>query len=1650
MIRSAFLTTYLDSIGWTFIFRTNRSPHAHFCRRLNEDVQGLEFQSDMEPPDTPPIDASFADLAPLDDDALRRRESVDGGFVLRPPVRDNEINAISAKVRRAIDEAMRCFEEDGAEVYRGRYLAPLDAADRDDAGDGRLEDESREAALVQGSPRKYQVALFERCKVSNAIVHLGTGQGKTLVALLCMQHFAEVPHDEEGKIGGSSDSSGDANPEGYGKQRQIWFLVPSVALAVQHTVTIKANLGPLLTVATACHTATTSPKARETLSKAQIVVATHGSAKDLMDHYGDYFNLERVNLLILDECHYATGKHTYAQIMKTHYHTLPASKRPRIVGLTASPLINVKRTTCSPEQLQRQMSELEDILDAKVVCFTDLGKPSEECLKQIERDVDERAMNYSSMIDSFRPFPSHDTVRGLHKTRIKELNQLQNLYAELGPRATGEYCDALAKELSRSQFEGETVQQFERMVSHLKGLSSFCSRQCRGADSSSTGRSDKLILLEDLLKSLLERTHEAPSGGVGVVFVERRITAVALHAYLKKRQSEEESGCQQIRCDCLVRQSHQVFKYLHFVHKIGNNGSSLPSAQTERAVREAEADWLHQTKQIRSVLDGLRKRHINLLIATSVVEEGVDVTACSFVIVFDGIKTTKGYVQMKGRARQKSAKFYCFHDVNPTMPPPVVSLGDAQTLERTVKLFLERREENAAMSDESRSSLKVSCEPANPSQGEVAALRTGEYRTLLARVDQQSSKSLLNRYFLSIPMENQSRSSRERMKMQMPIYEETRLILPAHLPPALRICRLPEPYISFKSKKKRQELLALMAVVRLRVLGLLTDRLLPLKRDDMLRTVLPKVLPSLPPPPLSQLTCPPAPTDGEGIMPVNLYRLLQTGDVFDEHDTALNGRGRHLGLLVRSQLPSVLPSFSFEHGELGLVMCHIEKASKLHITPLVWNKCAGFYANLVNSRWKRRTGRKYFRYDESSENASSVPPYVVVPLTEHGEVDWLRMDEVKAESRREEKDRVAAVKTFGEAKGDPRLWVPRYDPNVTYIAYSSSSLTCDAPFPNCEYENYKDYFQRKRSWNVEPSCRLFVVQHSWTLPRTVRCCDDVFSCHESKTKKRKNRECDTDAWNLQNGEVAPCSRLRPAYLAQDACMEAPLADASLLLHCVLLPQILYLLDRHLTASALVSHFLHNERFSTLGKRLNQIELKDTIEVLTATSCSLGISYDRLEWIGDAVLKLIHVDALLHSPDLEKWISCLHEGDLSSLRSAMGCNERLKEAAVSSGIDRFILTVPLARGIWIPNGLQAQLRNGERPSEDDLVAESEILAPSLKVSADVIEALLGLLYLVHGYEAAAEAAEVLLVTIPRRRQEQTTVHANCTVPKPTFRVAGKFLGITSFHRPDLLKEALTHASCIQTDVPSYQKLEWIGDAVVCLAAREWAYKKYTNMPVASLVVLETTVVCNETLSYLGWRKGLQLLIRHADASLPGRIESFALGIRPDELGLWGTDAPKVLADVVEALLGAVHVDGGFHRGQKSALYVLEPVLEALSAKVTVDDSGIAKARAGTMMQPKQVLSQTANFLRVRVTNEHDFAARFPSQVWEQQGWKQASQDGDNAVCHISCCGINVLAIAEPSSTVARNRACAVISEVLARNPDLLRKMQTISTELADKK
>ena len=113
----------------------------------------------------------------------------------------------------------------------------------------------------------------------------------------------------------------------------------------------------------------------------------------------------------------------------------------------------------------------------------------------------------------------------------------------------------------------------------------------------------------------------------------------------------------------------------------------------------------------------------------------------------------------------------------------------------------------------------------------------------------------------------------------------------------------------------------------------------------------------------------------------------------------------------------------------------------------------------------------------------------------------------------------------------------------------------------------------------------------------------------------------------------------------------------------------------------------------------------------------------------------------------------------------------------------------------------------------------------------------------------------------------------------------------FAKPDLAAQALTHRS---HGTPHNERLEFLGDSLLNCAVATLLYERFGQLPEGDLSRLRATLVNQASLS--------------AVASTLGLGERLRLG--EGELKSGGFRRPSILADAVEALLGAVYLDAGF--------------------------------------------------------------------------------------------------------------------------------------------
>jgi len=158
----------------------------------------------------------------------------------------------------------------------------------------------------------------------------------------------------------------------------------------------------------------------------------------------------------------------------------------------------------------------------------------------------------------------------------------------------------------------------------------------------------------------------------------------------------------------------------------------------------------------------------------------------------------------------------------------------------------------------------------------------------------------------------------------------------------------------------------------------------------------------------------------------------------------------------------------------------------------------------------------------------------------------------------------------------------------------------------------------------------------------------------------------------------------------------------------------------------------------------------------------------------------------------------------------------------------------------------------------------------------------------------------------------------------------------FQHEELLQEALTHPS-FWCGRKSYQRLEFLGDAVIDLVVMNYLFKKYPHANSGQLSSLRSRVVCGPVLAFVA----VHVLHLH-EFLLAGNLELIAavdkyipilqeISSRDIVLQSWAHDPPKVISDIFESLVAAILIDSGYNFDKTVCIVetAMECVLEILS-------------------------------------------------------------------------------------------------------------------------
>jgi ribonuclease-3 len=149
---------------------------------------------------------------------------------------------------------------------------------------------------------------------------------------------------------------------------------------------------------------------------------------------------------------------------------------------------------------------------------------------------------------------------------------------------------------------------------------------------------------------------------------------------------------------------------------------------------------------------------------------------------------------------------------------------------------------------------------------------------------------------------------------------------------------------------------------------------------------------------------------------------------------------------------------------------------------------------------------------------------------------------------------------------------------------------------------------------------------------------------------------------------------------------------------------------------------------------------------------------------------------------------------------------------------------------------------------------------------------------------------------------------------------------AFQDGEMLRHALTHASCSVENGCDNERLEFLGDAVLGLCVAQALYERFPDWDEGALTRLKSVLVCTSFLASAAQELDLRAVCRlgkglPADEPLPQRV----------------------YANLFEAVCAAIYLDGGLHAAKAFVARLLEPQMRSLAA-------------AGCEMNPKARLQQ----------------------------------------------------------------------------------------------
>ncbi len=453
-------------------------------------------------------------------------------------------------------------------------------------------------------PRAYQEAIFVKSKDKNTLVILPTGLGKTYIGILLAAYTL------------------------HSLQKKVLVLAPTKPLAEQHLKSFSDILN-IEKESFSLLTGTVPPSKRDELyKKSLVVIATPQVIEN--DILGIKINLEDFGLIIFDEAHRAIGDYAYTYIAEK-----AISKNIRILGLTASPASDKEK--------------MEDIIHNLGIENIEIRNENSPDLKPYVQNV------YISWVTVKLPDEFLEIKKLLEMLLKKEITNLKDLgFLSSQDVTKKEILDTVLKINNKIKV----------VPTHEKSI--YYSALKSQAKALKIHHALELLETQGIspLISYFKRMRDSKSRSSLELLSEKTLIRVITMADNLKQQGIEHPKLSKLY-ELVIKEVNNGKNLIIFSHyrdttmRIVKELEKFEEVKVERFVGQAskkDDEGLSQKKQ-KEIIERFRLGEFNVLVATSVAEEGLDIPEVDMVILFEPVPSEIRSIQRRGRtARRKSGE----------------------------------------------------------------------------------------------------------------------------------------------------------------------------------------------------------------------------------------------------------------------------------------------------------------------------------------------------------------------------------------------------------------------------------------------------------------------------------------------------------------------------------------------------------------------------------------------------------------------------------------------------------------------------------------------------------------------------------------------------------------------------------------------------------------------------------------------------------------------------------------------------------------------------------------------------------------------------------------------------------------------------------